>query len=176
MLARRWRLARRFGDVFLHAGAVELVSLDDGELEPGREARLRRHLQRCPRCRLRQERLDVCRKRLAEAMRSEPAASPAEGGAKRLLSLLRDGSWLETAEQRLLDDVRRRLVAELRPYVGAQAAAVEEEDAQARGGHAEERLLRLASVFLGREAAAVLLERAGGDFDARLREAACAKR
>ncbi len=102
-----------------------------------------------------------CREKLGEPM----PAPPVERGVKRLVQLLRDDAAVAAAEERLRHRRALRLALGLRPFLGGHPMAALARSTD--GGDAfETEIRRLAGLFLGRRAAACLLERHKPDLGA----------
>lgn len=139
----------------MHPNPASLQAYHDGELEPARNRRVDRHLQRCQACRLELARMEqnmALFSRLADA--STPAALGSQGAAE-VWKAFEAWSGARATDRAARADLRVRVRSCMEIYFGAQAGAMIDNGAPGAMGVAES----LLETFLGRSAGMAITER-----------------
>ncbi len=145
------RLLRSFG----HPSYTELVDWLAGELDGPVLGSTTRHVLSCHACQRETKRIKSVLERSSAVLDWEAAPPPPQRAAGRLPGLLRNAAVIRIAEERHRQERALRLAAALRPYLGQRPMSLLEH--LGSSGFLPE-VGRLAGVFLGRQAAAALID------------------
>jgi anti-sigma factor RsiW len=102
----------------MHVDAETLVAYRDGELDEGRAARVRRHLETCERCTRALEELQAVWEMLAAEAALAAPGEPPPGGRERLQQAME--GWDKPQPDA---ELRRRADAQVETYFGSGVAA-----------------------------------------------------
>jgi len=135
---------------------AELAAWDEGEARRRGLTPVDRHILACPRCRFEAGRI---RKLLESYSRLAVAQEPppVEQGVERFLSILRNQVLFTAARKRFRRERDFRLLARLKPYFGCYPMSLLDLS-PGEGPAFPAEIARLAEAFLGRRAAAAMID------------------